>query len=122
MVVVLLPALILAAGMAYDGGEVLNAKVQAQNDAAEAARAGAQALSVASRHGPVTVSAASAAAEQYLATTGHTGTVTVAGVNVTVTVPYHQALTILTAFGMTSATGTETATAAATEGITAPGR
>lgn len=122
VVVVIVPALLLAAAIAYDGGEVLNAKVQAHDDAAEAARAGAQALSTSSRSGAVDLPAAPAAADAYLATTGHTGTVTVNGTTVTVTVAFDQPTAILAVAGIDHAPISETATATATEGTTGAGR
>lgn len=122
MVAVILPAMLLAAALAYDGGETLNARVQAHDDAAEAARAGAQAISASARSGTLDLSRASAAANAYLSTTGHTGTVTVNGVNVTVTVAFNHPTTLLAIVGINHAHISETATATATEGTIGAGR
>lgn len=123
VVVVVMLALVVAAGMAYDGGEILRAKVQAQDEAAEAARAGAQALSPATRGGSAVVDPAGAAvaAQRYLARVGHAGAVSVNGVDVTVTVTFTQPTAILGLVGIDNAPVAETATVVATAGITGSG-
>lgn len=124
-VVIFTSALILLAGLVFDGGLTLAAKVQAIDEAQAAARAGAQALDLASYRAtgqavldPV---AATADAEAYLAATGHTGTVTVAGDQVTVTVRISQPTQILGIAGIGSLTVSGTGTARAEQGVTGPG-
>jgi hypothetical protein len=91
-VVVFTLALLVMAGLVLDGGLALSAKVQAIDDAQAAARAGAQAIDIPLYRstGQITLDAneATADAEQYLAQSGHTGTVTVTGDQVSVTVTH----------------------------------
>jgi Flp pilus assembly protein TadG len=92
-------ALVMVAGMAYDGGQVLVAHQTARNDAERAARAAAQQIDLThlrQTHEPrLDPAEAEAAAQAYLAQTGSTGTVTVDGASVTVTVTRVQPLLIL---------------------------
>jgi Flp pilus assembly protein TadG len=124
LVVVLLPALLVLVGFGYDGGQMLAAKVQASNEAAEAARAGAGQLAAQSR-GATTATldpaAAVAAADNYLAAVGHQGQVTVNGTVVTVTVSFDRPLVFFGAIGPSSAHVVETASADATAGISTAG-
>jgi hypothetical protein len=125
VVIVMGLALLLTVGLAYDGGRMLAAKVEAANEAAEAARAGAQAISVSDRDSPIAnldPAAAGDAAQAYLAATGHQGTVYVSGDQITVTVTFDEPLAILAVAGINQARVTEAATATATAGITASGR
>ncbi len=98
-VAIVATALVLVAGMAYDGGQVIAAHSRARNDAQRAARAGAQQIDL--DHLRVTSEprldppAARAAALDYLAATGTTGTVTIADASITVTVTRSLALRIL---------------------------
>jgi len=89
-VVTLLVAILALAGLTLDGGLALAAKVRASGQAEAAARAGAQALDLGSyrANGAVRLVPAHAAAQarSYLATVGATGTVSVSGDTVTVTV------------------------------------
>jgi Flp pilus assembly protein TadG len=91
-------ALLAVAGIVIDGGYTLAAKRRALDEAEGAARAGAQALTLGSlrqgtpRLDPVR---ATAAAEEYLAKTGHAGTVAVSGDVVSVTVSFTQPMLIL---------------------------
>ena len=124
MVVVFLPALLLIIGLTYDGGQVLAAKVQAQNEAAEAARAGSGQLAAASRDATgatVDPNAAVAAADAYLASTGHQGQVSVNGTVVTVTVSFDKPLLILSVAGVGSVHVVETASSDAVAGISGAG-
>ncbi len=124
MVVVLLPALLMIIGLTYDGGQVLAAKVEAQNEAAEAARAGSGALAAASRNATgatVDPNAAVTAAENYLASTGHQGQVSVNGTVVTVTVSFDKPLVILSVAGVRSAHVVQTASSDAVAGISGAG-
>lgn len=98
-VVVFTTALLLVAGLVIDGGAILTTKRQATDIAAQAARAGAQALSVDVLRGTggqqLDPEQATAAAHAFLDRAGHPGTVTVTGDSVTVTVAIDQALAIL---------------------------
>jgi hypothetical protein len=116
-VVIFTVALLVMAGLVLDGGLALSAKVQAIDDAQAAARAGAQAIDIPLYRstGQVTLdpTQATADAEQYLARSGHTGTVTVNGDQVTVTVTIDQPTQLLSLAGVdhipVSGTGTATA-------------
>ncbi|MBV9163763.1 MAG: hypothetical protein JO281_19930 [Pseudonocardiales bacterium] len=89
-VVTLLVAILALAGLTLDGGLALAAKIRANGQAEAAARAGAQALDLGAYRatGAVRLVPAQAAADarSSLATVGATGTVTVSGDTVTVTV------------------------------------
>ena len=123
-VVTFFAALILLAGLVLDGGLALDAKLRALNTAESAARAGAQAIDpgVFRRSGEVVLdpARARAAARDYLTVTGHTGSVTVAGDRVTVTVRVTQPAQILRIAGIDSFHMSGTATATAQPGITGP--
>jgi hypothetical protein len=116
-VVVFTVALILMAGLVLDGGLTLAAKVQAIDDAQAAARAGAQAIDLSTFRttGQITLDPAQATADadDYLSTAGHTGTVTVNGDQVTVTVSLSQPMQILDIAGIKQLTVTGTGTATA---------
>ena len=86
-------ALLLMAGLVLDGGLALAAKVQAIDDAQAAADA-----------------------KRYLAAAGHTGTVSVNGKQVTVTVTITQPTQILSLAGIDHLTETGTGTATAEQG------
>lgn len=83
-------ALVLVAGMAYDGGQIIATHAQARSDAAKAARAGAQQIDTgrlrADHETVLAPRAAERAARDYLARAGSSGRVTVQGPTVTVTV------------------------------------
>lgn len=107
-------ALVMVAGMAYDGGQVISAHNAARNDAEQAARAGAQQIDLThlrkTNEPRLDTAKAESAALDYLAQSGATGTVAVADASVTVTVTRVQALRILPGSDRTI-TVTETATA-----------
>ena len=113
-------ALVLVAGLVVDGGSILTARQQAVNDAFEAARAGAQSLDLSALRssGAVTLdpTTATTAAETYLASIGATGSVTVSGDVVSVTVELHKPVAILSAVGVGPVTVVGNATATAIEG------
>ncbi len=113
-------ALLLMAGLVLDGGLALAAKVQAIDDAQAAARAGAQAIDIPTYRasGKITLDPAQATADaqRYLAAAGHTGTVSVNGEQVTVTVTITQATQILSLAGIDHLTETGTGTATAEQG------
>ena len=119
-VVIFTLALLLMAGLVLDGGLALAAKVQAIDDAQAAARAGAQAIDIPTYRasGQITLDPAQATAdaEHYLAAAGHTGTVSVNGEQVTVTVTITQATQILSLAGIDHLTETGTGTATAEQG------
>jgi Flp pilus assembly protein TadG len=125
-VVVITIGLLAVAGLVIDGGNALAAREQAADVAQQAARAGADALSPDSLRGSPTgltssPALAQAAANAILDTARVTGTVSVSGHNVTVTVVVHQATTILSAFGVGSIEGRATSTATALHGTTTGG-
>jgi hypothetical protein len=119
-VVIFTLALLLMAGLVLDGGLALAAKVQAIDDAQAAARAGAQAIDIPTYRasGQITLDPAQATADaqHYLAAAGHTGTVSVNGEQVTVTVTITQPTQILSLAGIDHLTETGTGTATAEQG------
>lgn len=98
-VAVVAVALVLVAGMAYDGGQIIAAQARARGAADQAARAGAQEIDISHLRstGEATIDAtrAVAAAEDYLVRSGTAGEATADGNTVTVTVTVRQALHIL---------------------------
>ena len=116
-VVVFTLALLVMAGLVLDGGLALSAKVRAIDDAQAAARAGAQAIDIPLYRstGQITLdpSEATADADRYLAQSGHTGTVTVTGdeVSVTVTISQPTQLLSLAGIGHITVSGAGSATA-----------
>ena len=116
-VVIFTLALLAMAGLVLDGGLALAAKVGAIDDAQAAARAGAQAIDIPLYRatGQITLDpqAAVADARRFLAASEHTGTVTVAGNQVTVTVSLTRPTQILSIVGIDSigVSGTGSATA-----------
>lgn len=118
-VVMLAAALMAMAGLVIDGGYALAARQEAGATAEQAARAGADAIATDTLRagGPIQIdpAAAVAAAQEYLATTGHTGTAAVVDNAVTVTVRITRPTAVLSAIGIDTVSSTATATA---EGIT----
>jgi Flp pilus assembly protein TadG len=114
-------ALIGVAGLVYDGGLALVAKRRAINVAEQAARAGAQELSIASIRGsgPVRLDrpAASRSARSYLAAAGYTGSVRVSGNTVEVTVAWSRPAEIMSVVGVGGFGGTGHATAVNCRGV-----
>lgn len=123
-VTILAVAIVMFAGLVVDGGLTLAAKVRAIGEAQEAARAGAQALDLAVYRDSGTVrlvpGQARALAQTYLASTGDTGTVDVAGDTVTVTVTAHQHTQLLGLLGVDALTVTGTGSAHPAHGVLAP--
>ena len=113
-VAVVASALVLVAGMAYDGGQVIAAHNAARSDADRAARAGAQQIDLdhlrATNEPRLDPAAAETAAVEYLERAGATGTATVSGASITVTVTRKQPMLILPG-GDRTITVSETATA-----------
>lgn len=92
-------------GLVVDGGRVIDQRVAASRAAAQAARAGADALSAASvRNGgdAVDAEAARVRAESYLRDAGMDGTVSVAGDTVTVRITAESENQILGVIGVSS--------------------
>lgn len=112
--VVMMAALILLAGLALDGGLTLSARERALGEAQEAARAGAQAINLAvyRQDGKLVLTPGQAVADAraYLARIGATGTASVTGNVVTVTVTIVQPMQILDAAGLRAVTVHATAT------------
>lgn len=98
-VAVVAVALVMVAGMAYDGGQVITAQADARSHAAKAARAGAQEIDLnklrSSGDTVLDPRAAETSAQAYLADVGATGTVAVDGPSITVTVTLIQPMLIL---------------------------
>lgn len=94
------------AGLTLDGGLALAAKVRANGQAEAAARAGAQAIDLGSYRAnsrlELVPEQAIGNARRYLASIGATGTVTVSGDTVMVTVTTTQRTQLLGLIGMTS--------------------
>lgn len=104
-VLVVAGAFTLLLGLVVDGGRVIDARLAASRAAAQAARVGADSLSSASvRDGndAISIEAATARAEKYLHDAGMTGTVSVAGRTVTVTVTTAAETQILGVIGIRS--------------------
>ena len=119
-VVALVMSLFLVAGLVYDGGLALAAHRRAFNEAAAAARAGAQAMKGSTiAGGPVDAdpTAAAAAAHRYLAALGHSGSVTVNGDLVEVSVSFPYQMVILGAAGLNDITVTGSGRARAERGV-----
>ncbi len=98
-VAVVASALVMVAGMAYDGGQVIAAHNAARNEADRAARAGAQQIDIdhlrATNEARLDPAAAESAAIRYLHQVGATGTATASAASITVTVTRTQPLLIL---------------------------
>lgn len=117
-------ALMLVAGLVYDGGRILAARRQAHDLADNAARAAAQAINVDALRSRaaaiVDPLAAQGAAESYLAGTGHEGAVSVTADRVQVTVSITTPLALLQLAGISERTITATGDARIVRGITGP--
>lgn len=114
-------ALLAVAGLVIDGGYTLAAKRRAMNEAEGAARAAAQAVTPASlRQGDPVLDPARAtlAAEDFLAKTGHTGTIEVDRQRVAVTVSFEQPMLILGLGGLGRVTVTGHGDARPVRGLT----
>ena len=100
LLVLVMPALLLGVlGLVFDVGQVLTARRQALNEAEQAARAGAQAVSIEEVRGggdqELDSARVQAAAEEYLAALGRDGDVEVEGDRVRVTVRIERSRRIL---------------------------
>lgn len=99
-------AMLILVGLVVDGGYVLAARRRAIDEASGAARAGAEALALSAYRasGDLTLDpdAAAAAAQGFLAATGHRGTVSVDGSDVTVSLSFDQPMSLLRIIGIDS--------------------
>lgn len=97
-------AMLIMIGLVVDGGYVLAARRRAIDEANGAARAGAEALAPSSYRTSGSLdldpAAADAAAQGYLAAAGHSGSVTVNGNDVTVTLNFDQPMSLLRIIGI----------------------
>jgi len=120
-VVLLLVALMVLLGLVVDGGAALSARQSAADEAEQAARAGAGALSVeALRTGSLQLDAGPAvkAAEAFTLVAGHPGTATVSGDVVTVQIHYRVATEVLGLVGIGSLPVSAVASATDVQGVT----
>ena len=119
-VVIFTLALLAMAGLVFDGGLALSAKVRAIDDAQAAARAGAQAIDIPlyRQSGTITLDSAQAVADAqgFLAAAGEHGTVTVTGETVDVTVTITQPTQILSVVGVDQLTVSGAGSATAEQG------
>lgn len=122
--VVLTLALLLVAGLVYDGGRVLAARQLARDLAGNAARAAAQSVDLdAVRAGSppsLDALAAKASAQAYLDAAGYEGYVVVIGDRVEVTVSLTTPMALLQLAGITQRTVTGTGEARIVRGVTEP--
>ena len=122
-VAILSVGLLVLCGLVVDGGYVLAGRRRAIDEANGAARAGAEALAPADYRttGDVTLDPgrAEAAALDFLAATGHSGTVVVNGDQVTVQTSFSQPTALLGIIGIRSVTVSGRGQARAVAGITA---
>jgi Putative Flp pilus-assembly TadE/G-like len=122
MVAILAIALVLLVGLVYDGGMILTAKRRAINTAEQAARAGAQEVSIASVRagGPHLLDppAAQAAALAYLGQAGYSGAARVRADSIDVDVAWSQPTVILHLVGIGTPGGTVSASARSVHGVT----
>ncbi len=120
-VVLLLVAMTALLGLVVDGGSALAARQSAADEAEQAARAGAGALSVeALRAGALQLdpSAAVAAAELFARAAGHPGTATVSGGVVTVQIRFRVPTEVLGIIGIDSLPVSAQASAVDIQGVT----
>ena len=120
-VALMLVALFVLVGLVIDGGTAVTAHQAAVDEAEQAARAGAGALSIdALRSGSVRLDpqGAVAAAENFTVEAGHPGTATVSAGAVTVSVRYRVTTSILGIVGIHSLAVSATATAVDLGGVT----
>lgn len=117
---VLVPAMVMMAGLALDGGRILSARRDALDIAQNAALAGVQGVNVSEVHGggvhldPGTVAVK---VNGYLAAQGAAGSFTMTGQTVTVVVTETVSMELLGAVGVGSKTVTGRATARISRGV-----
>ncbi len=120
-VALLLVALFALVGLVVDGGAAIAAHQAAVDEAEQAARAGAGALSVSAlRSGVLSIDEHTAVttAEAFTSAVGHPGTASVSGGTVTVTVRYRIPTAILGIVGIGSMPVAATASAVDVQGVT----
>ena len=120
-VVLLLVAVFALMGLVLDGGSALAAQQAASDEAQQAARAGAGALSVdALRSGSVELNdqAAVAAAEAFTVASGHPGSATASSGVVNVQIHYRLPTVILGVIGIQSLQVSASASAVDVQGVT----
>ncbi len=120
-VALVLVALFTLVGLVVDGGSALSARQSAADEAEQAARAGAGALSIdALRSGFVEIdqSQAIAAAEQFTDVAGHPGIATVSSGTVTVRIHYQIHTQILGLIGIDTLPVSASASAVDVQGVT----
>jgi Flp pilus assembly protein TadG len=121
-VALLVVAMLVLMGLVIDGGSAISAQQSAFDEAQQAARAGAGALSVdALRAGSLQIDqqAAVTTAEAFTVAAGHPGTATVSGGAVRVEIHYRIATDILSIVGITSMPVSASASAVDVAGVTA---
>ncbi len=119
--VLFLVALFALMGLVLDGGRAMSAQEAAHDEAEQAARAGAGALSIdALRSGQVILDQQAAISEAvaYTISAGHPGTATVTNGVVTVTVTYRMSTSLLGIVGISSLPVSATASAVNVYGVT----
>jgi uncharacterized membrane protein len=124
-VTVFMVALLMMAGLVFDGGNVLSARREAGNVAESAARAGAQAIDQSSEHAGsglrLDPTLAERRARAYLTLTGYDGTATASADRVVVRVTITQRLFILGIGGLAHATVTAQGEARVAQGVLTEG-
>ncbi|HMR94398.1 MAG TPA: pilus assembly protein TadG-related protein [Microthrixaceae bacterium] len=120
-VVSMTTALLLVAGLVFDGGRMIAARREADAVAAAAARAGAQGLDEAGVRqtdgAPLNASDVVRRVERYLGRTNYSGVARVSGDTVTVEVHRTQTLAILSLAGIASSDITGTGSARAVRAV-----
>ncbi len=120
-VALLLVALVALAGLVVDGGAAMSAHQAAVDEAEQAARAGAGALSTDGlRSGSLVIDQDDAirSAEAFTSAAGHPGTAAVSAGAVTVTIHYRVPTSVLGIIGITSLPVSATASAVDVQGVT----
>jgi len=116
-------ALLLLIGLTVDGGRILSARERALGEAQEAARVGAQQLDQARLHASgvaiINQTDAARAVQAYLRATGDTGSVSVQGTDVQVSVQHSLGMDILSLVGIGTVTISESGMAHAAQGTVA---
>ena len=120
-VVSMTTALLLVAGLVFDGGRMIAARREADAVAAAAARAGAQGLDEAGVRqtdgAPLNASDVARRVERYLGRTNYSGVARVSGDTVTVEGHRTQTLAILSLAGIASSESTGTGSARAVRAV-----
>ncbi len=124
-VALVLVALVALAGLVVDGGAAMSAHQAAADEAEQAARAGAGALSVdALRSGSLVIDpeAAVESAEAFMSAAGHPGVAVVSAGAVNVSIHYRIPSSVLGIVGISSLPVSATATAVDVRGVTVGSR